>query len=270
MSVLDRHHVRITGQGEPLVFAHGFGCDQQMWRFVAPAFEATHRVVLFDHLGCGRSDLSAWNEQRHASLDGYAEDLVGILDAADLHGATLVGHSVSAMIAMLAARRCPERVARLVMIGPSPRYLDDPPDYRGGFAPADIDAMLEMIEGNMLGWARYLAPVVMGLPPEAALTEELRASFCAIDPYVTRRFADATFLSDNRADLPLVVHPTLVLQVSEDAIAPAEVGRYVARQVPGAAYVEIDGAGHCPHLTHPAQTIEALRAFLVTTGRSAA
>jgi sigma-B regulation protein RsbQ len=262
MPVLQRHHVQISGEGPPLVFAHGFGCDQQMWRFVAPAFEATHRVVLFDHVGCGRSDLSAWSPERHATLDGYAEDLAGILDAADLHDATLVGHSVSAMITMLAARKRPGRVGRLAMVCPSPRYLDDPPAYRGGFAPADVDAMLEMIEGNMLGWAQYLAPVVMGLPAGDALTDELRASFCAIDPYITRRFATATFLSDNRADLPGVTHPTLVLQMREDAIAPVEVGRYVAERIPRSTYVELDGAGHCPHLTHPAATIAALRDFL--------
>ena len=263
MDVFSRHNVVVgDGPGRALVFAHGFGCDQQMWRFVAPAFEATHRVVLFDHVGCGRSDLSAYDERRHATLDGYAQDLADIVVAADLRDAVLVGHSVSAMIAALAWRRVPDRVSRLVMVCPSPRYLNDPPDYVGGFERADIDGLLEMIESNMLGWASFLAPVVMGPDSPAELTDELKASFCAVDPYITRRFAQATFLGDNRHDLPTFTVPTLVLQVTDDAIAPRHVGDYVCRHLPDARLALIDGSGHCPHLTHPGPTIAHLRAFL--------
>lgn len=263
MDVLQRNHVVMEGDGHPpLVFAHGYGCDQQMWRFVAPAFTDTHRVVLFDHVGCGRSDMRAWSESRHGRLDGYAQDLAEILDAADLRDAVLVGHSVSSMIVMLAARLRPERVGALVMVTPSPRYLDDPPEYRGGFARADIEGLLDMIEHNMIGWADFLAPAVMGADSTPELTDELRASFCALDPVIARRFAEVTFLGDNRADLPQVRHPTLVLQVEHDAIAPAAVGQYVHAQVSGSQLVRIDGAGHCPHMTHPEATIAALRGFL--------
>ena len=263
MDVLQRHHVVITGQGSrTLVFAHGYGCDQQMWRFVAPAFEATHRVVLFDHVGCGRSDPAAYSPQRHGSLHGYAEDVAEILQAADLRDAVLVGHSVSAMISVLTAQRVPERVSALALVCPSPRYLNDPPDYVGGFERADIDGILEMIENNMLGWASFLAPAVMGPQDSGALTDELKASFCALDPCVARRFAEVTFLGDNRADLAGLQQPTLVLQVAEDAIAPRSVGEYVQRQLPAGRLVVLDAAGHCPHMTHPEATIAALREFL--------
>lgn len=263
MNVLKRHHVVFSGQGSrPLVFAHGYGCDQQMWRFVAPAFEATHRVVLFDHVGCGRADLSAYSEQRHGSLHGYAEDLVDILQAADLQDAVLVGHSVSAMIAVLAAQRVPARVSALALLSPSPRYLNDPPDYVGGFERGDIDGILDMIEHNMVGWADFLAPAVMGPQDSGALTGELKAAFCALDPYVARRFAEVTFLGDNRADLAGLVQPALVLQVADDAIAPRAVGEYVQRQLPDGRLVVLDAAGHCPHMTHPELTIAALREFL--------
>jgi sigma-B regulation protein RsbQ len=263
LDILRRSNVNFSGDhGSPLVFAHGFGCDQQMWRFVAPVFTATHRVVLFDHIGCGKSDASAWSEQRHASLDGYAQDLVDILEAADLRDATLVGHSVSAMIAMLAAARVPERVARLVMVCPSPRYLNDPPDYVGGFDRADIDSLLDMMENNMLGWASFLAPVVMGAESTPGLTSELQESFCANDPYITRRFAMATFLADNRADLAACRTPCLILQCAEDAVAPPEVGQFVHRGIAGSSLVTLEGTGHCPHLTHPQQTRDAIRTWL--------
>lgn len=263
MDVLRRHHVTFAGQGRrPLVFAHGYGCDQQMWRFVTPAFEDTHRIVLFDHVGCGGADLNAYDEQRHASLHGYAEDVADILQAADLRDAVLVGHSVSAMIAVLAAQREPERVGAVVLVCPSPRYVDDPPDYIGGFTRADIDGILEMIENNMVGWASFMAPAVMGPQDPGGFTEELQASFCALDPYVARRFAEVTFLGDNRADLAGLRQPTLVLQVSDDAIAPRSVGEYVQRQLPAGRLVVLEASGHCPHMTHPDETIAALREFL--------
>lgn len=263
MNTTKRNNVVMSGQGvRPMVFAHGFGCDQQMWRFVAPAFEATHRVVLFDHIGCGRSDMAAYDNQRHATLAGYATDMVDILEQADLSDAVIVGHSVSAIIAILAAIQVPQRVARLVLVGPSPRYLNDPPDYVGGFERADIDGLMDMMETNMLGWANFLAPAVMGAHSPPELTQELRASFCAADPYITRRFAAATFLGDNRADLPLLTVPALIIQCSDDAIAPPAVGEYVHSQLKGSTLQVIDASGHCPHMTHPAETVALIKSYL--------
>lgn len=263
MSALRRNNVVMSGQGtQPMVFAHGFGCDQQMWRFVAPAFEDSHRVVLFDHIGCGKSDLRAYDTQRHASLTGYALDLVDILEEADLTGAILVGHSVSAVISILAAIRVPHRVDRLVLVGPSPRYLNDPPDYVGGFERADIDGLLDMMESNMLGWANFLAPAVMGTHSPQPLTQELKESFCATDPYITRRFAAATFLGDNRADLPLLEAPSLIIQCSDDAIAPRVVGEYVHARLKGSTMRTIEASGHCPHMTHPGETITLMKEYL--------
>lgn len=262
MGILKRNNVKLSGSGSrPLVFAHGFGCDQQMWRFVAPAFEASHRVLLFDHIGCGKSDMSAYDHQRHATLDGYADDVVAILDAAGLDDVAFVGHSVSAMIGVLASLRSP-RITRLVMVGPSPRYLNDAPDYVGGFERSDIDTLMDLMESNMLGWASFLAPVVMGQAGGPALSDELRDSFCAADPYITRRFAAATFLADNRADLPRVRVPALVIQCSDDAIAPRAVGEYVHRHLPHSTLRVIEASGHCPHMTHPAETTALIREYL--------
>lgn len=263
MDVLQRNHVVMSGQGQqPMLFAHGFGCDQQMWRFVAPAFEATHRVVLFDHIGCGKSDLSAYDPVRHASLAGYAQDVIDIVEAADLRDVVLVGHSVSSVIGLLASIRAPERFSRLILVGPSARYLNDPPDYKGGFDRPDIDGLIEMMESNMLGWADFLAPVVMGPSSAEDMTRELKASFCAVDPYITRRFAMATFLGDNRADLPLVTVPSLIIQCADDAIAPLAVGQYMHENLKGSELQVLDASGHCPHMTHPEETIALMREYL--------
>ena len=263
MTVFERNNVKMSGQGtQPVVFAHGFGCDQQMWRFVAPAFEASHRVVLFDHIGSGKSDMAAYDNQRHANLSGYAQDLVDILEQADLCDAIVVGHSVSSIISILAAIQVPHRISKLVLIGPSPRYLNDPPDYIGGFERADLDGLMDMMENNMLGWANYLAPVVMGPQNPQQLTQELKESFCAADPYITRRFAAATFLGDNRADLPLLAVPSLIIQCTDDAIAPQGVADYVHAHLKGSTLRMIDAAGHCPHMTHPRETLALIKDYL--------
>lgn len=261
------HHVTEAGQGvQPMVFAHGFGCDQQMWRFVAPAFEATHRVICFDHIGCGRSDLTAYDPQRHASLDGYAEDVASLLEALDLREVVFVGHSVSAVIGLLASIRCPERFARLVLIGPSPRYLNDPPHYVGGFERQDIEDLAEMMERNLVGWAEHLAQTVMGPQQSPERIDELKASFCAADPDIARRFAAVTFLSDNRADLGRVTVPSLVIQIERDSVAPVDVGRYCHEHLAGSQYTLLPVTGHCPHMTHPAETIGAIAAYLGRPG----
>ncbi len=263
MDVMKRNNVVVSGRGQqPLVFAHGFGCDQQMWRFVAPAFEPTHRVVLFDHIGCGHSDMSAYQQERHSNLAGYASDLVDILEQADLKDAVVVGHSVSAIIAVLAAIRVPHRVARLVLVAPSPRYLNDPPDYVGGFERADIDALMDMMESNLLGWADFLAPAVMGASSPQELTTELKESFCAADPYITRRFAIATFMGDNRADLPRLQVPSLIIQCADDAIAPPAVGRYMHAHLKNSTLRVIQASGHCPHMTHPVETTALIQEYL--------
>jgi sigma-B regulation protein RsbQ len=261
--ILRRHHITRAGTGrQPMLFAHGFGCDQQMWRYVAPAFEPSHDVLLFDHIGCGHADSSAYDDTRHARIEGYAQDVCTIVQALDLHDVIYVGHSVSAMIGVLAALEMPERFARLVLVGPSPCYLNHPPDYLGGFEPEDIEALLDLMENNLLGWANFLAPTVMGADNPPELTGELKASFCAGDPHITRRFARATFTADHRHLLPRVPLPALVLQMAEDAIAPRHVGDYVQRELPQATLSLIDGVGHCPHMSHPRQTIAAIQDWL--------
>jgi sigma-B regulation protein RsbQ len=244
-----------------MVFAHGFGCDQSMWRFVAPAFEEDHCVVLFDHVGAGGSLLEAFDPERYASLDGYADDVLEICRELDLRDAVFVGHSVSAMIGVLAAAREPERVGKLVLVGPSPRYIDDD-GYVGGFSREDIDDLLVSLDSNFLGWSSAMAPVIMGNPDRPELGDELTASFCRTDPDIAARFARVTFMSDNRGDLAAVSVPTLVLQCSDDVIAPRPVGEYVQREIPGAMFVQLAATGHCPNLSAPEETIAAIRAFV--------
>ena len=263
MTTIERNAVTVTGQatGRPIMFAHGYGCDQNMWRFVAPAFLDTHKVVLFDHVGAGRSNLSAYSKERYATLDGYADDMLQIIHELDLRHVVFVGHSVSAMIGVLAANREPGRFDRLVLIGPSPRYINDG-DYVGGFDAIDLEAMLDSLDSNYLGWSSAMAPVIMGNPDRPELGAELTNSFCATDPAIAKRFAHVSFMSDNREDLGHVRVPTLILQCTDDVIAPAVVGDYVHRHIPGSKLVTMNATGHCPNLSAPAETIAAIRAFL--------
>lgn len=244
-----------------MIFSHGYGCDQNMWRFVAPAFEDEYRVVLFDHVGAGLSDHTAYSLGRYDSLRGYASDLLEICRELDLKRAIFVGHSVSSMIGVIAAVEEPERFDKLVLVGPSPRYIDDG-DYSGGFSREDIDGLLESLESNYLGWSSAMAPVIMGNPDRPELGAELTNSFCRTDPEIARHFARATFLSDNRADLSKVTARTLVLQCSDDVIAPQSVGEYVHRQIPGSELVLMKATGHCPNLSAPEETVAAIKAFL--------
>jgi len=265
VDVLRRNNVHVEGSpdGRPLLFAHGFGCDQHMWRLVTPAFQ-DHRVVLFDHVGAGGSDLGAWDPQRYADLQGYADDVVEICRALDLTDVTYVGHSVSSMIGVLAAAGEPDVFSALVLVGPSPRYLDDD-GYVGGFSQADIDGLLESLDSNYLGWSTALAPTIMGNPDRPQLGQELTNSFCRTDPRIARHFARVTFTSDNRADLAGVTVPTLVLQCTDDVIAPDVVGEYVHAQVAGSTLVRLQATGHCPNLSAPEETASAIRAFLERT-----
>jgi sigma-B regulation protein RsbQ len=261
--ILRRNNVRVSGPSgaRAMVFAHGFGCDQNMWRFVAPAFEKDHRIVLFDHVGAGGSDLSAYRRAKYDSLRGYADDLREICHALELEKPVFVGHSVSAMIGVLAALDEPDLFSRLVLVGPSPRYTSDG-DYTGGFSVEDIEGLLESLDSNYLGWSSAMAPAIMGNPDRPELGAELTNSFCRTDPQIASHFARVTFLSDNRADLPRVALPCLILQCAEDAIAPAAVGEYVHRQIRGSELVRMKATGHCPNLSAPEETIAAIRAFV--------
>ncbi|ALC22476.1 alpha/beta fold hydrolase [Streptomyces pristinaespiralis] len=265
MDVERRNNVTVTGnpQGPTVVLAHGFGCDQNMWRLTVPALVKDYRVVLFDYVGSGRADSSAFSEDRYASLDGYARDVVEVCDALDIHDAAFVGHSVSAMTGVLAAGMAPERIGALVMVAPSPRYIDDD-GYRGGFSPEDIEELLASLESNYLGWSAAMAPVIMGNAERPELGEELTNSFCATDPDMARVFARTTFLSDSRDDLKSVNVPTLVLECTQDVIAPRDVGAFVHQSIPGSKLVTLDATGHCPHLSAPEATNEAITAFLAS------
>lgn len=274
-SIIARNNVRVSGHGTiPMVFVHGFGCDQNMWRFLTPAFEADYRVICFDYVGSGKSDLTSYDPLRYRTLDGYASDLLDVCDALDLHDAIVVGHSVSAMVGVLAANRAPGRFSHLVMIGPSPRYINDA-GYEGGFERADIEGLLDTMDRNYVGWASYLAPVIMANSDRPALAHELEESFCSTDPVIARRFAEATFYADNRADLATVRIPSLILQCRDDIIAPMAVGEYLRDHLPQSTLMVLEATGHCPHMSHPAETVQAIRAYLATreiapVGRDAA
>ena len=262
LSVLDRNNVRITGRGaRAIIFAHGFGCDQNMWRLVAPAFEDGYRTILFDQVGAGGSDLSAYSTERYGNLSGYATDLLEICAELDLRDAIFVGHSVSAMIGVLASLADPARFSALVLVSPSPRYIDDGA-YQGGFSAADIEDLLASLADNHLGWSAMMAPVIMGNPDRPELGEELTNSFCRTDPAIARDFARVTFTSDNRDDLARVKMRTLILQCREDSIAPIEVGQYVHDAIAGSTMVVLDATGHCPNLSAPAAVTDAIRAFV--------
>ena len=261
--ILARNNVNVTGQDtQPLVFAHGFGCDQNMWRFVAPAFERDYKIVLFDYVGSGKSDLKAYDEKRYAELGGYAEDVLEICEALDLEDVIFVGHSVSGMIGALAAIEKPELFEKMVLVAPSPCYINDSSGYVGGFERADVEALLDMMDKNYIGWANFLAPVVMKNEDDPELREELEASFCSTDPKIARRFAEATFYSDNRSDLARVRVPSLIIQVTDDAIAPVSVGDFMRERMPNAALRLLEASGHCPHMSHPRETIEIIKDFL--------
>jgi len=262
-NVLTRNNIHVFCHGtRPMLFAHGFGCDQNMWRFVAPAFENNYRIILFDHVGSGRSDLSAYNTSKYSDLHGYAQDVLEICEALQLEKIIFVGHSVSSMMGLLASIRRPELFERLILIGPSPCYINHPPDYVGGFERADIAKLLALMEKNYIGWASFFAPLVMQNPGQPALVEELEGSFCSTDPRTALRFATTTFYADNRADLPRVAVPSLIMQCAEDIIAPVEVGHYVHRHLPRSTLELMQATGHCPHLSHPAETINVMQRYL--------
>ena len=257
-----RNNVHVSGDGETtVVFAHGFGCDQNMWRLVAPTFQNRFRTLTFDLVGSGNSDLSAYDRDKYGSLSGYAGDLLEIIERHATGPVIFVGHSVSAMIGLLATIEAPERFLAQVMIGPSPCYINDG-DYVGGFAREDIDELLATVDSNYLGWSSAMAPAIMGAPEQPALAEELTNSFCRTDPDIAKHFARVTFLSDHRADLPRSSVPALILQCSDDLIAPLDVGNYMHKVLPRSTLTIIDNVGHCPHLSSPSASIDAMESFL--------
>ncbi|CAN7559531.1 alpha/beta fold hydrolase [Massilia sp. LjRoot122] len=265
MSLQVRNNVHVSGQaGATMVFSHGFGCDQTMWRYLAPAFEDRFRVLTYDLVGSGRSDLAAYDRRRYASLHGYADDLLEIIDAYATGPVVFVGHSVSAMIGLLATIKAPERFVAQVMVAPSACYINHPA-YIGGFERGDIDELLETMEANYLGWSSSLAPAIMGAPERPTLRDELTDSFCRNDPDIAKHFARVTFLSDHRADLPQSSTPALILHCSDDLIAPRSAGDYLVRHLPRSELHVIDNIGHCPHMSAPTASSRAIDAFLAAT-----
>lgn len=259
---LERNNVNVFGNGpRAMMFAHGFGCDQHMWDPVARNFEKEFRIVLFDHVGSGRSDLTAYDSSKYSSLEGYADDVVEIGKFLELTDTVFVGHSVSAMIGALATLKAPGMFSDLIMVGPSPRYIDEP-GYVGGFSKEQVEELLDFLADNHLGWSAAMAPAIMGNPDRPELGEALTNSFCNTDPEIAREFARVTFFSDNRSDLPQINARTLILQCREDIIAPPCVGEYVHAQVPDSHYVLLDATGHCPNLSAPDEVTAAIRAFV--------
>ena len=262
MSVFKRNNVRVSGRGtRVLMFAHGFGCDQNMWGLVAPAFEKDFKIVLFDHVGAGGSDLSAYSRDKYGSLTGYADDVIEIVRELGLRDVVFVGHSVSCMIGVLADANAPGLFEALVLVGPSARYIDDD-GYVGGFSEIQIEELLTFLENNHMGWSTAMAPTIMGNADRPELAEELTNSFCRTDPDIAKHFARVTFTSDNRGDLRKVQARSLILQCSDDVIAPLAVGEYINRHMPGSKLVVMKATGHCPNLSAPEETIEAIRAFV--------
>ncbi len=264
VSVIQRNNVKVLGSGvQPILFAHGYGCDQNMWRYVYPEFEKDYKVVLFDHVGAGNSDHNSYSKEKYGELLGYAEDILEICEELDLKNVILVGHSVSSMIAALAANLEPSRFSNLIMIGPSARYINDK-EYVGGFNQEDIDDLIEALDSNYLGWSANMAPVIIGNPDKPELGEELTNSFCRTNPEIAKHFARVTFLSDNRKDLKSVEVPTLVLQCSQDIIAPLEVGQYVHDNLQNSNFKILKATGHCPNLSAPEETTLAIKKYLAS------
>jgi sigma-B regulation protein RsbQ len=262
MNILRRNNVQTKGKGEQaLIFAHGFGCDQNMWRFITPAFEDNYQVVLFDHVGSGRSDIASYHKSKYNSLRGYAADVIDIVEELELKKPIFVGHSVSAMIGALAAMERPEMFDKLVMVGPSPCYINDG-DYIGGFTREQIEGLIDSLETNYLGWSAAMAPVIMGNSDQPQLGEELTNSFCRTDPEIAKQFARVTFFSDNRADLDRLSTPSLILQCSEDVIAPLAVGEYLKNNLKNSELRIMKATGHCPNLSAPEETISLIQEYL--------
>ncbi|GAB2776368.1 sigma-B regulation protein RsbQ [Hymenobacter luteus] len=263
VNVLKRNNVRVIGQGaQTLLFVNGFGCDQSIWRYILPAFSAQYQLVLFDHVGAGLSDTTAYDPKKYASLEGYAQDVLDICHQLQLEQTILVGHSVGAMIGVLAAIQEPEAFERLLLLCPSPCYLNEE-GYHGGFERQDIEDMLAFMEKDYVGWADSFVPFIMGNPDRPSLTVEMTHSFCQNDPAIARQFARVTFLSDNRPDVARLRVPCLLVQCAQDFVAPQEVGEYLRATIPDSTLVTLPVSGHCPHVSAPTETLDAMEHFMV-------
>lgn len=261
--IIRRNNVQITGTGQQvMLMAHGFGCNQLMWRFLTPHLSSQYKLVLFDYVGSGASNLAAYSRQKYADLDGYAQDIVDICTSLDLHDVVLVGHSVSSIISLLAARQIPQRIHSIVMVCPSPCFLNDPPEYMGGFNKADLTELIDLMDKNYIGWAQYLAPLVAGNAEQDFVSAELAESFCSTNPISAKNFAKATFFSDYRALLPQNTHPVLLLQSQTDALAALCVGEYMHKQTPNSVLQVVEAKGHCLHMTHPQQVAAHIVQFM--------
>jgi sigma-B regulation protein RsbQ len=260
--VIKRNNVTFHGEGtQVMLMAHGFGCDQNMWRFITPAFSSKYKIVLFDHVGCGKSDISAYDYKKYASLEGYADDIVEICESLNLKNVILIGHSVASMMALLAANKAPHLFDTLILVGPSPRYINDE-TYYGGFDEADINELLESLDSNYLGWSSAITPVIMGNADKPELSNELANSFSQSDPEIAKHFANVTFLGDNRKDLLKLTTRTLILQCASDVIAPEAVGKYVNEHAQNSTILFMEATGHCPHMSAPKETVELVTKFL--------
>ena len=261
-TIVHRNNVKIIGNGsQPMLFAHGFGCDQNMWRFITPAFEQHYKIILFDYVGAGKSDINAYNAERYANLNGYAQDVMEICEALGLSDVIFVGHSVSSMVGVIAAIKLPEIFSRLVLVAPSPCYMNEL-GYNGGFERKDIEELLDTMEKNYIGWANFLAPAIMKNDERPELASELKDSFCSTDPKIAGQFARATFFSDNRKDLSKLTRHALIMQCSDDLIAPYEVGDYLHSHMNKSTLRVLKATGHCPHMSHPDETIDVMKDYL--------
>jgi len=264
-SAIFRNNVKVSGRGtRPMLFAHGFGCDQNMWRYITPAFEEQFKIITFDYVGAGKSDITAYNSEKYSDLTGYAQDILDICHELNIKDVVLVAHSVSGMIGLIAANKEPSLFSRLVLVGPSPCYINDGKDYIGGFERKDIQELLDTMDKNYIGWANFLGPAIMKNLDRPELAAELTESFCSTDPKIARQFAEVTFFSDNRRDLSYLRVPSLILQCSDDLIAPLSVGDYLHSHLPNSVLKVMKATGHCPHLSAPRETIELILQYLKT------
>ncbi|PID23624.1 alpha/beta fold hydrolase [Sporosarcina sp. P7] len=267
--ILLRNNVKVTGKGDKtILFAPGFGCDLNVWSLTAPYFEDDFQVVLFDYVGSGQSDYQAYSAEKYQDLHGYAQDVLDVCHALELKEVIFVGHSVGGIIGTLAAIQQPDLFEHLILIGPSPYYLNEIPDYYGGFEKEDLEGLIQMMDMNYIGWANYLAQVIMKNPERPELSQQLENNFCSTDPEVAHRFAIATFFSDHREDIKKVLVPSLILQCSDDSIAPVEVGHYMHRHLQNSTLKIMDATGHCPHMSHPEETVQLISHYLTSVYKS--
>lgn len=263
--IISRNNVKVFGTGEhTLLLAHGFGCDQNMWRFVTSNLSKYFRIIQFDYVGSGNSDVSAFDVEKYSSLEGYAEDIIDICQVFELEKITLVGHSVSSMIGLIASVKAPQYFENIVMVCPSPCFLNQPPDYLGGFDRADLEELIELMDKNYIGWANYLGPLVMGAENSVEMIKELSDSFCSTDPIIAKTFAKATFFSDLRNLLPQAKHPALILQSGTDALAATSIGVFMHDSMPNSELKVIEAEGHCLHMTHPNEVNRSIIDFAQT------